>query len=931
MAAPISALGAVNPNLTTGVLFREPVPSELIFDVETKRFYFPRAGVPHVQPSYDAEWDITTNSVKRFLPAVKSPTGSTSSPDTSANFAKTAAAVQDIVHGQFTSGPLAAQTISGNAKLIVRGGETTGTDDAHLQVIIRVVSNDGSTVRGTLYSGYTGALLSSNQNGAGIGREFSTATQNRVASMDLTPVTTLDGDRLVVEVGQRFTNAGSATGSGYLAFGDISSQTDQSFLDDASNGTGQANWIEFDHGIELSTIISDFYVDSNGTAIPTRSIPVPVGVTPDHQGLVVFAVNSQVAVTWNVSITGAGTITLLDSIAGATAYFHVYKVTGARYGDYIKLTTSPSSRCIALQSRWEKGITYGTPASAVRPASQNTTTSGSTTPAAGQRVLVLAVDRTATNTITGASSSGGETVQFESYDRIDTTQPVMGIYWGEFVASAAAARTATITVATAAGSGYCAVIPISVVTSTTAVGKDSGLLWNTGAAVGDTTTLRHNTRAVIADTSQIVYAVRTAIGDDSSIVWATRASAGDSTILRHNTRALASDTSQLVHNTRGAIGDTSQLIYNVRTAIGDPTQLIWGVRALAGDPTQLVWNTRAALGDTSVLRWNTRAFVGDTSQLVWAVRTALGDSSQLVWRTVALAGNNSQLVWAVRTAVGDPSQLVWNLRQASGDNSTLVWNVLQTALTATDSTVLRWNTRAAVSDTSTLVHNTRASVGDNSQLAWAVRTALGDTSVLRWNTRAALGDTSSLTWNTRAALGDTTTLRHNTRAALGDTTTVRYNTRATVADTSQLIYNVRTTIGDASVLRHATRAASGDQSSLRWNTRAPAGDDSNLRYNVRDAVNADSVLRYAVRTDTFKDTSLVWSVTQTIGDTSTLLHRVLTPVGDETTLRWGLETLFLSDVELEIYPAHNRWQYFPAKPRWEIDEATPRWVVREVR
>lgn len=461
----VSELPFVQKTIATPILFKNPVATDIVFNPKKvcTRFYLPYAGQPHVTPSYDSAWDVTTNSVERFLPLVKSPTGTASTSDVAANFSKSAAAVQDVAHAQFVSEPIDAQTISGNARIIVRGGENVSNQEAHLQCIIRVVSNDGTTVRGTLYSGYTGALLPVGNNGSGMAREFNTATQNRVASMLLTPVTALAGDRLVVEVGQRFTDAASATGAGYLVLGDLSTHPDQDYRDDAFNGSGQIPWIEFGNGVQMLKVISDFYADPNGTAIPARDIVVPEGVTSTHDGLVVFAVNSQTPVTWTVTISGSGTITQVDSIAGSTAYFHIYKVTGATAGDVMTLSTNPSSRCIAVQSRWEKGINYGTVASAVRVASVNTTTSGSTTPAVGQRVLVVQVDRTATNAITSATSSGGETVQFESYDRIDTTQPVMGIYFGEFVASAAAARTATVVVTTAAGSGYCAVIPISVV------------------------------------------------------------------------------------------------------------------------------------------------------------------------------------------------------------------------------------------------------------------------------------------------------------------------------------------------------------------------------------------------------------------------------------------------------------------------------------
>lgn len=147
---------------------------------------------------------------------------------------------QDSILIQFASLPLAAQTVSGNVKAIIRASEAATNGDFRSQMNIRIVGWEGNVFRGTLLAHGTGALAS----------EWATTLTNRKFPVNyagaggaLTPVAAQLGDRLVVEVG--FRCHGTNT-NGTIDIGDAS-LTD---LAEDEVGTAQDNpWIEFDNDL----------------------------------------------------------------------------------------------------------------------------------------------------------------------------------------------------------------------------------------------------------------------------------------------------------------------------------------------------------------------------------------------------------------------------------------------------------------------------------------------------------------------------------------------------------------------------------------------------------------------------------------------------------------------------------------------------------
>lgn len=150
---------------------------------------------------------------------------------------------QDSLLIQFVSPPIAAQTVSGNVKAIIRASESATNGDFRSQINVRILGWDGTTVRGTLLAHDTGALAS----------EWATTLTNRKFPVNyagsggaLTPVASQDGDRLIVEVGFR---CHGSNANGTIDIGDAS-VTD--LVEDEVGTTGNNPWIEFDNDIVFS-------------------------------------------------------------------------------------------------------------------------------------------------------------------------------------------------------------------------------------------------------------------------------------------------------------------------------------------------------------------------------------------------------------------------------------------------------------------------------------------------------------------------------------------------------------------------------------------------------------------------------------------------------------------------------------------------------
>ena len=239
------------------------------------RFYFPRvtslggggyesSPLPTLTPS--SSWTSTANAYTSPLHAAKRVvSGSYTATNATNAWAHPGSTQTNGLLGQFVSEPIAAQTISGTFKCYLKATEGNGNFDLAAQIIIRVVSGDGTTVRGTLYAGDTTTSLSN---------EWTVSTYtnrafprgNTGSGQTMTSVGASDGDRIVVEVGARCFAAGAQSVTYGIAIGSGDS-TDNP--EDETTTSGAAGWIEFSSAITMSgTGAWELTADRNYYAIP---------------------------------------------------------------------------------------------------------------------------------------------------------------------------------------------------------------------------------------------------------------------------------------------------------------------------------------------------------------------------------------------------------------------------------------------------------------------------------------------------------------------------------------------------------------------------------------------------------------------------------------------------------------------------------------
>lgn len=202
------------------------------------RFYFHgSAYVPSISPAYDAEWNKTTNTVRRLM----SPSKLTSISTTSTDLEAVTTSPYDILNRQLVSKPLKAQTISGTVKGQLRCSESNEAADMCAALVIKVVSGDGGTVRGTLLSYFPSSLTS----------EYATSLTNRYFPPETTvnSVQVQDGDVLVIEIGTRAFNSESTSYSCSWHFLDSATVSDLPV--DESTTDALCPWIEFSHDFQF--------------------------------------------------------------------------------------------------------------------------------------------------------------------------------------------------------------------------------------------------------------------------------------------------------------------------------------------------------------------------------------------------------------------------------------------------------------------------------------------------------------------------------------------------------------------------------------------------------------------------------------------------------------------------------------------------------
>jgi hypothetical protein len=201
---------------------------------DTQRFYFPAATAADVTPAANGAWGDTASALNRKLARTK--TGSATS-----GTGLTWSTGVTKLDRRYVSDPLGAQTISGNVRMQMRAVETNADDNAVARLELYVVSNDGSSVIGTLlaigdYS--TGTEL------AGVGSFINKTFADGDA---LSSLAISDGDRLVVALG--YSDAAGTTPGATTSF-DGSNYPDLPFNETDTNAL--PGWIQFTSALTFS-------------------------------------------------------------------------------------------------------------------------------------------------------------------------------------------------------------------------------------------------------------------------------------------------------------------------------------------------------------------------------------------------------------------------------------------------------------------------------------------------------------------------------------------------------------------------------------------------------------------------------------------------------------------------------------------------------
>jgi hypothetical protein len=187
------------------------------------RFYLPSTTVADASPAFSATWNATSGAVRR-----KTVTTASSTADATHTIDPFTATTPELtLFRQYVSDPIDAQTLSPGGAWTAKGQircveETTGVN-AGLAIGIRVVSNDGSTVRGTLLDVTAADALGALECDADAtfaaleNRQFVDAAET--STLELAEVVASAGDRIVIEIGIRDASTSTTTGAA-LSFGD---------------------------------------------------------------------------------------------------------------------------------------------------------------------------------------------------------------------------------------------------------------------------------------------------------------------------------------------------------------------------------------------------------------------------------------------------------------------------------------------------------------------------------------------------------------------------------------------------------------------------------------------------------------------------------------------------------------------------------------
>lgn len=277
------------------------------------RFYLPSTGAAAVSPAFTLSgfsWTDTTQADR-----IAAVTTKINSAITDKVCNGTGGTNIDQLFRQYVSAPIQAQTISGTVKGQIRALEELTSNDARAQIVIYVVSNDGSTLRGVLYGGDTATLSSEFSNAGRVNRKFP-----RGGAQSLSSVACSANDRIVMEIGAR--RSGTSVHQVYLVFGDTTTGADLP-EDETTTTATTIPWIEFSADI-LNPSVSATATVSQGTLTLTGKAMTGASAVVQataSQGTLTLTGQAMTAARYSLTPTvSQGTLTLTgQDLTKATA------------------------------------------------------------------------------------------------------------------------------------------------------------------------------------------------------------------------------------------------------------------------------------------------------------------------------------------------------------------------------------------------------------------------------------------------------------------------------------------------------------------------------------------------------------------------------------------------------------------------------------
>lgn len=194
--------------------------------------------------------------------------------NTSVTIAETSTSnVFDSMQGQWISPPFTSSgTFTGPWQAVWASSETADAADFTLSSYLRIVSNDGTVVRGL--PSIVGTTLP--------GGEITTVLSGRKISVDLvTPVAVQQGDRLVLELGFRSNNTVNTSYSSTIRYGGTVGDLEAG--DTGATATTASGWIEFADGA-VKALFTGQTMSTTGVA-SAGAIGTPTVVQPPTRTL----------------------------------------------------------------------------------------------------------------------------------------------------------------------------------------------------------------------------------------------------------------------------------------------------------------------------------------------------------------------------------------------------------------------------------------------------------------------------------------------------------------------------------------------------------------------------------------------------------------------------------------------------------------------